>query len=394
MALRSTGGLRVTSSWWPRFAADGQWVAATSAGYSFALGAASVALPLQAVAVGYTAVEVGVLTAVSAVSQMVTRVFLGIAMRRVPDWLIIAVACALLSLSCLVVVATSAVVPFLVAQLLQGVSRACFWTGSQTHVVRGEGSSIKALASINLVGNLGLLSGPVVAGLLIGDDARLALVVAAGGALAALAPASRLHRLPPFRKLVVRQPGHIWQRAGVWDGCHAGITAGAWRALLGSYVPLALVHAGQSATTVGALVAIANAAAILGAWLVRHLADEARVRRVLFLCTPITGIAVAASGPLAPSAGLAAIALSLSGVAAGALQTLGPAIAADAVHREERGEAIAATGAFRAASLFVTPLATAGLVAVVPIGTALVVVGVLMALPVGRRARIRPVAGP
>ncbi|MBI2242657.1 MAG: MFS transporter [Nocardioides sp.] len=367
-------------------------MAAASAGYSFALGAASVALPLQALAVGYTAVEVGVLTAVSAISQLVTRMFLGSVMRRVPDWIIIAAACALLSVSCLVVVATSAVVPFVAAQLLQGISRACFWTGSQTHVVRGDGSSIKALASINLVGNLGLLSGPVVAGLLIADDARLALGVAAGGALAALIPASRLHRLPPFRKLVDRQPGHIWQRAGVWEGCHAGITAGAWRALLGSYVPLALVQAGQAAVTVGALVAIANAAAILGAWLVRHLADETRVRRALLLCTPVTGIALAGVGVLAPSAALAAIALSASGVAAGALQTLGPAIAADAVHREERGDAIAATGAFRAGSLFVTPLATAGMVAVVPIGTALVVAGILMAVPVGRRARVPPLA--
>ncbi len=232
----------------------------------------------------------------------------------------------------------------------------------------------------------------MVAGFLIGDDARLALGVAAAGALAALVPASRLHRLPPFQRLLDRQPGHIWQRAGVWEGCHAGITAGAWRALLGSYVPLALVHAGQAAVTVGALVAIANAAAILGAWLVRHLADGPRVRRTLLVCTPVTGIALAATGPLASSAVLAAVVLSASGVAAGALQTLGPAIAADAVHLEERGDAIAATGAFRAASLFVTPLATAGMVAVVPIGTALVVTGILMALPLGRRARAEPVA--
>ena len=57
---------------------------------------------------------------------------------------------------------------------------------------------------------------------------------------------------------------------------------------------------------------------------------------------------------------------------------------------EANYRAIAATGTFRAASLFVAPLATAALVMVVPIGAAMVVTGVLMALPVGRRTPAQP----
>ena len=371
----------------PRFEGDGQWVAATNAGFSFALGMASVALPLQAVAVGYSAVEVGLLTAVSAISQMVGRLSLGHVMRVVPDWLIVAVASLFLAASCLVVVGSSAVAPFVIAQLLQGIARAAFWTGSQTHVVRGDGSSVKALASVNLVGNLGLLSGPVVAGFLIADDARLALGVSAGAAVLAVLPAARLDRLPPFRKLSDRQPGRMWQRRGVWEGCYAGVTAGAWRGLLGSYVPLALVHAGHVSLTVGVLVAVANAAAILGAWLVGRIDDESRIPHVLLLGTPVTGLALAAVGPLAFSSVLAGLALVVSGIAAGVLQVLGPATAADAVHPEERGEAIAASGTWRAASLFVAPLATAGLVAFLPIGAAMVVTGAAMAVPFGRWLR-------
>ncbi|HEY0889097.1 MAG TPA: MFS transporter [Nocardioides sp.] len=367
----------------PRFEGDGQWVAAANVGFSFALGMASVAVPLQAVAVGYSAVEVGVLTAVSAVAQMVGRLFLGQVMRRVPDWLIVAAACVFLAASCLVVVGSSAVAPFVVAQLLQGVARAAFWTGSQTHVVRGDGSSVKALASVNLVGNLGLLSGPVVAGLLIADDARLALGVSAGAALLAVLPAARLDRLPPFQKLRDRPQGYLWQRRGVWEGCYAGVTAGAWRGLLGSYVPIALVQAGHTSLTVGVLVAVANAAAILGAWLVRGV-DESRIQHVLLAGTPVTGLALAAIGPLAFSSVLAALALVVSGTAAGVLQVLGPATAADAVHPQERGEAVAVTGTWRAASLFVAPLATAGLVAVLPVGAAMVITGAVMAVPLGR----------
>lgn len=373
----------------PRFDADGHWVALSNVGYSFALAVTSVALPLQAVAAGYSAVEIGVLTAVSAIAQMTSRMFLGVLMRRVPDWLIIAAACVLLAASSLIVVVSTALAPFVAAQLMQGCSRACFWTGSQTHVVRGDGSSVRALASVNLIGNLGLLSGPVVAGFLIGTDADVALVVAALAAVVALAPTSRLYRLPPFQRVVDRQPGRLWQRRGVWEGCYAGVTAGAWRGLLGSYVPLVLLHAGHGAVTVGALVTVANTAAILGAWLVRHLEAPRRIHRTLLLGTPATGLAVAAVGPLAASAVLAGVALTLSGIAAGALQTLGPATAADAVHREERGEAIAVTGTFRAASLFVAPLATAAVVTVLPIGAAMLVTGMAMALP----ARVWRAAG-
>jgi MFS family permease len=371
----------------PRFEADGAWVGAANAGFSFALGAASVALPLQAVAAGYGPVAVGVLTAVSAVSQMAGRMSLGRVMRLVPDWVIIAIACAVLAVSSTIVVISSAVVPFVLAQLLQGVARAYFWTGSQTHVVRGDGSSVKALASVNLIGNLGLLTGPVVAGFIIGDDAHAALLVAAGVALLALVPAARLDRLPPFRKVENPPPGRLWARAGVWEGCYAGVTAGAWRGLLGSYVPIALVHAGHVSATVGVLVAVANATAILGSWLVRHVDGERRALQIMRWGTPATGAAMAVMGLVASSNVLAGLALAVSGIAAGALQTLGPALASDAVHPEERGEAIAATGVWRAASLFASPLVTAALVAVTPIGAAMVVTGVMMAAPVGQWVR-------
>jgi MFS family permease len=132
------------------------------------------------------------------------------------------------------------------------------------------------------------------------------------------------------------------------------------------------------------LVSIANTAAILGAWLVGRMEDESRIRHVLLLGTPVTGIALAAMGPLAFSSPLAAMALTVSGIAAGGLQVLGPATAADAVHPEERGEAIAATGTWRAGSLFLAPLVTAGFVAVLPIGAAMVLSGAAIAVPVGR----------
>ncbi|HCA87614.1 MAG TPA: MFS transporter, partial [Streptomyces sp.] len=78
---------------------------------------------------------------------------------------------------------------------------------------------------------------------------------------------------------------------------------------------------------------------------------------------------------------LSAVVLAVSGLAAGALQVLGPAIAAESVHPEERGEAIAASGTFRAAALFTAPLAVAGLVVVLPLAPAVALVGAAMTVP-------------
>ncbi len=361
---------------------------AASAIYSFALGLASVAVPLLAVAAGYSAVEIGVLTAVSAIAQMTSRLGLGRVMRVFPDWVLVAAATAMLAASCAVAALSAAVVPMVAAQLLQGTSRACFWTGSQTHVVRGEGSSVRGLAMVNMVGNIGLLLGPVAGGVLAERSASLALAVGAAVAAAAVVPVLFVDRLPPFVRRPDRPPGMIWRRPGVSAGCWAGVTAGAWRGLLTSYIPLVLIVAGHSSSTVGVLVALANTASLVGSVLVARL-DSHGLARAFGLGVLVTGGAVAVTGLVAHSAVLAGLALVASGIGAGGIQTMGPAIASDAVHPQERGEAIAAAGTFRAAALFFAPIAVAGMVAVVPIAAGLAVAGVAIALPASYTPSLR-----
>jgi len=354
--------------------------AAGGAIYALALGIASVALPLLALRAGYSAAGVGALTAASAISQLATRLVLGAAMRRWPDWTLIAGATLLLAISNGVVALSSAAVPFVLAQLLQGVSRACFWTGSQTHVVRGPGRAASALATVNLVSSVGLLAGPVVAGVLSGRDPALALVVAAAIALSGMVPTLLLDRLPPFVPPKDPPPGRLWRRPGVNIGCWAGVTAGGWRGLLTSYVPVALDSARQPASTIGALVAVANGASLVGAAVAGRV-PRRRSRPVLLGGIVATGVATALTAALASHVVLSAAVLVISGVAAGALQVLGPALAAEAVHPEERGDAIAATGTFRAAALFAAPLTVAGLVFVLPLAPAVALVGAAMTAP-------------
>ena len=373
---------------------DGVASATGAAVYSLSLGIATVALPLLALRAGYSATEIGVLTALSAVSQLVTRVFLGAAMRRWPDWTLIAGAGLLLAVSNGIVVLSADFLPFLLAQLFQGMSRACFWTGSQTHVIRGSGRAAGALATINFVAGIGLLAGPVVAGILSEVTPVLALAVAAGIALLGVVPTFLLDRLPPFVLPADRPSGRIWRRPGVDIGCWAGMTAGGWRGLLSSYVPVALDAARQSASTIGALVALANGASLVGSALAGRVPPRWSARTVLGGIV-VTGIATALMAALAWNAALSAVVLLLSGIAAGAIQVLGQATAAESVHPEERGDAIAVTGTFRAAALFAAPLAVAGLVVVLPLAPAVALVGAAMTVPaIGLRHRTRTGGSP
>jgi MFS family permease len=363
-----------------RFSRDVSASAAGAVFYSLSLAIASVALPLLALRAGYSAAGIGALTAVSAASQMSTRLALGAVMRRWPDWTLIAAAALLLAVSNAVVVLSAALVPFVVAQLMQGVSRACFWTGTQTHVVRGPGRAAGALATVNLVSSLGLLIGPVVAGVLSERTPVLALAVAAGVAMVGLVPTFLLDRLPPFAPPKDRPPGRLWRRPGVDIGCWAGVTAGAWRGLLSSYVPVALDAARQSSSTIGVLVSVANGAALVGAAVAARLPQGWAGPAVLIGIVG-TGVTTALTAAVAPYVVIAAVVLAVSGVAAGTIQILGVAIASESVHPEERGDAIAVSGTFRAAALFGAPLAVAGLVVALPLASAVAVVGAAMTIP-------------
>jgi MFS family permease len=351
--------------------------------FSVALGVASVAVPLLAVRSGHGLTQVGILIAISAVSQMAARLFMGSMMRRIPDKVFVVGSALLIAASCGLLTVSTSLFVFVISQLLQGAARAFFWTGSQTHAVRSSASAVGALTLINLASGAGALVGPALAGLLASRSLEFSLAVGAGIGVAAVIPSLLLVRFRPF--LHVKHddgaaPKQIWRRPGVNAACWMGVTAGSWRGLLNSYVPVILSQAGQTASAVGFLVAVANAAALLGSaasgW-VRSIG----ARGSLLLGVITTGVGIAGIGTFADTAYLAACCLAVSGVGAGILQTVGPALATETVHPEERGQAIASTGTFRAAALFLAPMGMAGIVLVLPVGAALLIAGFLMTTP-------------
>lgn len=158
-------------------------------------------------------------------------------------------------------------------------------------------------------------------------------------------------------------------------------------------MPVALDAARQPGTTIGVLVSVANASATVGAGIVGRVRGPWVGRSLVMGCL-VAGLAMAVFVPLAEVAWAAGVVLCASGIGAGALQTVGPAVATEAVHAEERGEAIAAAGAFRAAALFGAPLAVAGAISLMPLGIAMALVGLVIAVPAGSRTTGRSHAGP
>ncbi len=349
--------------------------------YSAALGMLSVTLPLLALAAHYSRPLIGVLTALSAVTQLIARLGSARAMRHVKDRNLAAAACVTIALSAVVVVWSHRVAVFAAAELIQGLARGMFWTSTQAHVVRSRKKAVGKLATVNLVSSFGLLAGPPVAGLLAGRSFATALWASAGvGVVAAVLAQSTMSSLDVFAPPSKGRRQRVWSLAGVRIGCWAGTTAGAWRGLIGSYIPVALRAASESSTLVGVIVGVANGASILGT-VAMGIIGSRRTRLAFGAGVALCGAGIMATGIAATSPVLVALFIAASGFGAGLLQTLGPATAAMSVELARRGDAVAVAGSFRAAALFVSPIGTAALLDVVSLPAALGVAGVLIALP-------------
>lgn len=351
--------------------------------FTTALGLSSVAFPLLALRVGRSASEVGVLVAASALVQILARSRLGSVMRRVPDRTVVVCGPTALAASFAVLLLSPALAALAAAWIVLGLGRACFWTAAQTHAVRGQGSSsVKRLANLNLFGSSGALVGPVLAGVLADAAMTTALAVGVALSLTAVVPAMFLDRFPVFERVAeTRNARAMWRRPGVDAGCWAGVTAGAWRGLMDSFVPIVLERARHSSTTIGVLVSVANAAAVVAAVFVRRLSASS-TRRIYIASMLTAALGLSALGPASAVVALAAAALAVSGLGAGMLQTLGPATAASSVDADDKGDAMAAYGAMRTTAMFAAPLITSAGVAVLPVPVALAAVGSLLALPV------------
>ncbi|MCL5077292.1 MAG: MFS transporter [Actinobacteria bacterium] len=358
--------------------------------FSLAMGTQSVLLPLLALAAGYSKPDVGILTAISAIAQLFTRILSATAMRRFSDKTLVVLSGIVLAVSSISVALSSFVVVFVIAELIQGIARGLFWSSATTHVLRQEGPTVGLMATINFLSSFGLFAGPTVAGLIAKFSLSTALVVAGVIALTTVIPAVLLSKEPPFEKGAKKIKREIWGKSEVRLGSWAGMTAGSWRGILNSYVPVVLRSVGDSYFLVGVLVSMANGASILGTGLMGLLKRRSPIK-VFALGVAMAAIGTGFVGITAKSIFISLVILVAGGVGAGLLQTLGPVIATAGVETHQKGDAVALAGSFRAGALLGAPLLMAVLLGPIGLSAALLVSGAVLGLPIlTARNKLRP----
>ncbi len=359
--------------------------------FSVGLGVATVAIPLLALDAGYDAAAVGFLAATSAASQLGFRLALPWLLGRFADRTLTAVASLLMLSAFAMLLVSTAVAVFVLAQLLQGAARAIFWTSSQTHAVRAGGRAVDRLVDLNIAGNAGTLVGPVVAGTLAVFGLPVAIAAAAVGAALAAAGTPVLRRLPAYDRRRSAGTTRLLRRDGVDIACWASVVGGGWWAMLGSYIPVILVGAAVGPQGIGWLITLSEGASIVGILVLRRL-STGRIRSAVQMgsfatAATLAGLAVAP----AAIAGYALL-LIVGGVASGTITTLAPAMASLAATPDEQGDVLALSGTFRAAALLGAPAAVGALLSAVTLPVAVVLLGSALGLPglVVGRTRERP----
>jgi MFS family permease len=326
--------------------------------FSLALGIVTVAVPLLALSAGYDAAAVGFLVATSAGSQLAVRLSLPRLLGRYSDRSLMALAGATMVLGLALLVVSTSLAVFLLAQACQGAARAILWTSSQTHAVRSGGSTVRRLVDLNLAGYLGTLTGPALGGALAAVSLPLALGTAALAAAGSAAGTTLLHRLPPYDRRASIGTASLLRRPDVGVACWANVVGGTWWSMIGSYVPVILVGAGLGPGQIGLLVSGSEGAGMAAILALRRLPPRWLRRTVLG--TGLGALAALAAVALVPAMPAAyVVLLLLGGAAGGSTTTLAPALVSIAAAEHEQGDALSMSGAFRAASLLASP-ATVG----------------------------------
>ncbi len=355
--------------------------------FALSIGIAVVAIPLLAIDSGYGAAAIGFIVATSAASQLATRLALPWLLGKFADRTLIAFAAVLMLGAFGLLLVSTALPAFLIAQLGQGAARAIFWTSSQTHAIRSGGPPVKRLVDLNLAGNAGTLIGPALAGFLatIGlpvaiAGAAVAVAVAAVGAplMAAFAPYDRRGGVGAFGLL---------RRDGVDVACWANFVAGTWWSMISSYIPVVLVGAGLGPASIGWLVTFSEGAGAAALLVLRRTAS-ARIRRIVTAGAFVEMAVLAGIAVAPPIIAAYAVLLIVGGTAAGAVTSLAPALVTMVARDQEHGDALALSGTFRSIAMLGVPASIGAVLGILTVPVAMVAVAALSAAPgfvLGRR---------
>ncbi len=347
--------------------------------FAVCLGITLVAYPLFVVGQGRSKTAAGVLIGLSAAVQVLTRWQLGSLMRAVSNANVISAAAVLMSVAVGLLVLSSGLAALAASAAVQGMARAFFWTGNQVQILRSPRSTPRAIASLNMMATVGMLIGPALGGFIAERSFRAAFAVAAAVAAVSIVPTLMLHRPPPFARVGGHGYLQLLRNRGVQVGVWASIAVGAWRGLLGSYVPIGLDAAGSSEALIGVVVAVANGASAVGGYLAVPM-EGPRVAPGVARWGAVTLVATAFVG-FEMDVALMTAALVAGGVAVGLIQVLAITAVSETVQPELTGDAVTLVGVARGLTLSGAPLGVAALL-VLGLGPAVLVATAALIGPV------------
>jgi MFS family permease len=126
-------------------------------------------------------------------------------------------------------------------------------------------------------------------------------------------------------------------------------------------------------------VAVASAASTVSAIVLVAVGPRHPVRIVAQACA-VVGLSTVLVGFASSSTYATCACMIFGGYSAGTLQILGSSVATEAVHPEDRGQAIAHTGTVRAASMLASPLIVVVFLYAVSISMSFAAIGALLGL--------------
>lgn len=333
---------------------------------------------------GYDATAIGLLISVASTSQLCTRLAIPWMLGRWPDRNLIRLACASTVAGFGLMLTSSELIWFVLAQLMLGAGRATFWTSSQAHAVRSSDAPLRRMVDISAASNAGTLAGPALAGALAMSSPQWAVAGALLCSVVATIGTIGLTYLTPYDRTGSGRATNLIRRNGIALGCWGSLVGGAWWSMTASYLPVLLFGIGIAPAGVGALISGAEAGGLLALLSLRRL-SPGRVRVLVWIgsvgaLTSLVGTALAVGAlqtPLIP----VVILILIGGTCNGVITSLGPAAASLASTTNEQGDVLALTGTVRSGALLAAPLGVAAALPLVALPVALTFLGLALLIP-------------
>ncbi|MEI6301745.1 MAG: MFS transporter [Betaproteobacteria bacterium] len=331
----------------------------SSFAWNFALGSTYILVPLYALSLGMTGVQIGALVALPVVLQIILNLVGGAFSDRLGGKNLAMASCVMTVLAALLYMVTASLALMFVAQLMMITARAMFWPATWSMASQLPGPSGVQMGRLNGSTNAGQICGTAGAGFIIVEAGFRAgfAAMAAAGLIALILNQVFRHAVRPrgaHQPMLATYRMLLKKRSLRYAMVCAYISA-LPISLSFSFYPILLVEQGFDSDAIGSLISLRAVGAIAAGFIAGHLVKQVHSVGTPLIAAVVTGLSVALAAAF--SQGLL-IALFMLGLGAGsALMTIYFQMLISMVSTSEtRGSAMALAGMGWGVSHLSTPL--------------------------------------